>query len=294
MRVLNKQNRAYRIGRVAAALWPLVLAGGCSMSMPSPPELPDVEQIDLWPFNDEVDTTTPVTKTSAEDAKRYLKTQNEYVPSATETDGALVRANLSPRERSAVVDSWLRAAESGSPLAEVVVASLYENGTGVARDEYQAAAWYRKAAENGYARGQHHLGRMYHFGVGVAIDNTEAAYWLRQSAENGDAQGQGLLALLYYEGKGVPQNFNRAYMWASVAATGDGEIALARDEELLQPFPDEITNEIRAETLRQNREVQEWAKDIREAAAERMTTEQIAEAQREAASWWERLNGRRL
>ena len=68
----------------------------------------------------------------------------------------------------------------------------------------------------------------------------------------------------------------------------------ARDEELLQPFPEGIANEIRAETLRQNREVQEWAKDIREAAAERMTTEQIAEAQREAASWWERLNGRRL
>jgi TPR repeat protein len=192
---------------------------------------------------------------------------------------------------SEVVKSWLSSANGGNPLAQVVVASLYENGTGVDRDLEAAARWYRKAAEQGYHRGEHHLGRMYHFGLGVPEDQALAARWLRRAADRGDAQAQGLLALLYLEGRGVPQNYQQAYLWASVAATGDAESARRADEALFASQPEKIRGELAAETARQNAEVQQWAKDIREAAARQLPAEKLAEAQQLAAGQWEQLNG---
>lgn len=192
---------------------------------------------------------------------------------------------------SQVVQSWLASAKAGNPLAQVVAASLYENGTGVERDLEQAAQWYRKAAEQGYHRGEHHLGRMYHFGLGVPEDQALAARWLRRAADRGDAQAQGLLALLYLEGRGVPQNYQQAYLWASIAATGDAEAARRADAELFATQPEKIRKELEAETARQNAEVQQWAKDIREAAARQLPAEKLAEAQQLAATQWEQLNG---
>lgn len=234
-------------------------------------------------------TATP--RRSAPRARSEAQTDLDRVLAQQTTRAA---AQETQREvESTVVKSWLESANAGNPLAQVVVASLYENGTGVPRDLTIAADWYKRAAEKGYHRAQHHLGRMYHFGLGVPEDQATAARWLRRAGDQGDAQAQGLLALLYLEGRGVPQNYQQAYLWASVAATGDAESARKVDEEMFATQPPKIAQELRAETARQNAEVQQWAKDIRDAAARQLPPEKLTEAQKLAATQWEELNATR-
>ena len=50
--------------------------------------------------------------------------------------------------------------QPGSAKAEHDLAYRYLQGVGVAKDEAQAAIWYRKAAEHGYAPAQSALGTL--------------------------------------------------------------------------------------------------------------------------------------
>ena len=65
---------------------------------------------------------------------------------------------------------------------------MYEQGKGVAQDDKQAVAWYRKAAEQGDADAQYLLGVMYNGGVGVVQDNKLAYVWSSVSAANGHVE----------------------------------------------------------------------------------------------------------
>ena len=60
------------------------------------------------------------------------------------------------------------------------------NGRGVAKDDAQAVAWYRKAADQGNAPAQNDLGVMYEKGRGVAKDEP-GRDWYRKAADQGGA-----------------------------------------------------------------------------------------------------------
>ncbi|WP_309295377.1 tetratricopeptide repeat protein, partial [Aeromonas caviae] len=62
---------------------------------------------------------------------------------------------------------------------------MYTKGQGVAQDNSQAMAWYRKAAEQGHAQAQYFLGWMYTNGLGVVQDDWQALSWIRKAAEQG-------------------------------------------------------------------------------------------------------------
>jgi hypothetical protein len=111
----------------------------------------------------------------------------------------------------------------------------------------------RVLAEQGYAAAQYTLGVMYADGFGVPEDDVEAVRWYRLAAEQGNAIAQNHLGFMYDNGDGVPQNFMLAYMWYNLAAAQGNEAAQS--------------NKDRAES--------------------RMTTEQIAEAQRLTREWLE-------
>ena len=61
----------------------------------------------------------------------------------------------------------------------------YANGFGVAKDENEAALWYRKAADQGWAEAQYNLGAAYFSGNGVPKDYVLAYMWVNLSAANG-------------------------------------------------------------------------------------------------------------
>ena len=111
-------------------------------------------------------------------------------------------------------------------------------------------------AEQGDADAQFNLGFMYLMGEAIPLDYKEAFRWYRASAVQGKSSAQGSLGAMYRAGLGLPQDYILAHMWYN--------LAVANSE------------------LDQERRI--WAKN-RDATAKKMTSEQLAEAQRLAREW---------
>lgn len=100
-----------------------------------------------------------------------------------------VQAWSSQRHGQALA-SWRPLAEAGDAQAQLYLAYAYRRGLGVARDDVQAAHWYRRAAEQGLADAQYQLGLMYELGLGVAADPAEAEYWYGLAVGQGYCPGE--------------------------------------------------------------------------------------------------------
>ena len=110
---------------------------------------------------------------------------------------------------------------------------------------------FRQFADQGDAKAQTHLGRMYNSGQGVPQDYAAAVKWFRKAADQGYAYAQFSLGVQYEGGYGVPQDYVQAHMWYNLVAAKGNQIA------------------------RKNRDL----------LAEKMTPDQIAEAQKLAREW---------
>jgi len=111
------------------------------------------------------------------------------------------------------------AAERGDAAAQNELGLIYKEGRfGVAKDEVEAVAWFRKAAEQGHAEGQINLAYMYVSGHGVAQDPAQAVSWMRKAAEQGAGEAQVGLGLYYQKGQGVAPDAAQAALWYRKAA----------------------------------------------------------------------------
>jgi len=113
---------------------------------------------------------------------------------------------------------------------------------------------YERLAEQGNAGAQYNLGQLYRKGQGVRQDNKEAIKWYRKATDQGHARAQYNLGVTYANGQGAPQDYVQAHMWFNLAASSGAKMAA------------------------KNRDI----------VAEKMTPEQIAEAQRLAQEWMEK------
>ncbi len=113
---------------------------------------------------------------------------------------------------------WRPLAEGGDADAQYFVGGVYAFGWGVARDDREAARWFRLAAEQGLAKAQFALGLMYANGEGVAKDDKEAVRWYRLAAEQGNANAQANLGFRYAKGQGVAKDEREAVRWHRLAA----------------------------------------------------------------------------
>ena len=114
---------------------------------------------------------------------------------------------------------WFRrAAEQNLPGAQHNLGVSYADGQGVAKDEAEAAKWFRKAAEQNYADAQYSLGICYENGRGVAKDEVEAAKWYRKAAEQNLPEAQLNLGNCYANGQGVTKDEVEAVKWYRKAA----------------------------------------------------------------------------
>ena len=142
-------------------------------------------------------------------------------------------------------------ADQGDAKAQAALGNAYSTGDGVAKNDTEAVKWYRLAAEQGFAPAQTNLGYMYSNGTGVPKNDTEAVEWFRKAADQGEAGAQYFLGNMYDKGQGVPENAVQAYKWFNIAAAQGNAMAKA-------------------------------SKAIIE---KKMTSEQIAEAQKLSAEW---------
>jgi len=148
-----------------------------------------------------------------------------------------------------------KAADQGNADAQTRLGLMYYRGRGVPQDYAEALRWSRKAADQGDAVAQFNLGFMYSKGRRMPQDFAETARWYRKAADQGNADAQFNLGLMYHKGQGVPQDSVEAHMWLSIAASR----AVGDD---VQKF-----------------------KNARDLVAQKMTPQQIADAQRRAAEW---------
>ena len=113
---------------------------------------------------------------------------------------------------------WRTLAEEGNALARTNLGSLYENGTGVARDPAEAVKWYRLAAEQGHAPAELQLAFMYRSGKGVPKNDAEAVKWIRRAADRGYLPAEDVLGSAYESGVGIPRDYTEAARWYRMAA----------------------------------------------------------------------------
>ncbi len=162
-----------------------------------------------------------------------------------------VRVHPNPLNYVKVVERLNSAAMQGDAKSQVSLAEMYYKGFGVEQDYKKAAGLLRKAAEQGNVSAQNQLGNSYYHGKGVPHDYKQAVRWYRKGAEQGDANSQIKLGIMYRDGKGVPQNFVLAHQWLNLAAAAGEEGAIA----------------------------------FRDWLVEKMTANQVEEAQRLAQEW---------
>ena len=146
-------------------------------------------------------------------------------------------------------------------LAEIGDADAqYDQGNKYSEDGNYAEAykWFRRAAEQEHADAQYELGIMYLLGEYVPKDSAEAVKWFRLAAEQGDAQAKFQLGVMYDMGLGVPQNNIEAHKWANLAAAqSQGDVY-----NIYAEFRDAIAEEITPEELAQaQRLARKWQPD---------------------------------
>ena len=108
---------------------------------------------------------------------------------------------------------------------------LFE-GSGVPRDDRQAARWMELAAVQGFALAQHNLGLAYMKGRDVRADIDTAAKWIQLAAHQGLAAAEEKLGSLHELGRGVGRDEVAAYMWYSLALSHGQASAEGRRAEL--------------------------------------------------------------
>jgi hypothetical protein len=152
--------------------------------------------------------------------------------------------------------------------AKLVAAVPNEASAAALRDDVQNATLcgdyatrakiIRALAERGDAGSQTILGAMYFYGGAhasrdsISQDKPEGVKWFRRAADQGDDEAQGQLSSIYFGGDGVPQNYVEALKWLTLQASRNKD---KEDDTLRQMF------------------------------TSKMTTQQIAEAQRLASQW---------
>ena len=89
-----------------------------------------------------------------------------------------------------------KAALQGHAVAQLALASIYEQGDNVERDIEKAKMWYEKAALQGAASAQLRMGEFYEKGVAVEQDFAKAMDWYKQAALQNSAEAKSKLEAL--------------------------------------------------------------------------------------------------
>jgi TPR repeat protein len=93
---------------------------------------------------------------------------------------------------------------------------------GAAKNEVEAARWFRKAAEQGHARAQTQLAMAYQLGRGVPRDQAQSLAWMEKAAAQNQPKAQFELGVAHRDGRGVTKDPVRAGMWFVLASQSGG------------------------------------------------------------------------
>lgn len=129
---------------------------------------------------------------------------------------------------------WLlRAAQQGDAQAQFNVGVMYERGVGLEASLPKAIEYYRKAAAQRMPMALHNLGLLYTSDQpGLKADPVQARRLLTQAAELGQLESQYSLALMQLQGIGGPVDRVTALSWIAVAARSNQPQLLEQGRQL--------------------------------------------------------------
>ena len=136
-------------------------------------------------------------------------------------------AAIANKDYATALKKYKIAATKNNSNAQNQVGNIYKYGLGVKQDNAEAVRWYRLAAEQGNASAQSNLAIIYNNGEGVIQDYVESVRWHKLAAAQGDSNAQLNLGIKFMEGKGVSQDSIRSYMWLNLAAVSGDEMSIA-------------------------------------------------------------------
>lgn len=186
------------------------------------------------------------------------------------------------------------AAEQGLSLAQFELGRQHEDGRGVPPDDAVAELWYGRAARNGHPDAQSRLDAMYTAGRATPPNPAAAEELIRRAAERGDAVAQLNLGMRHERGDDVAKDYGEAVMWylrASEQGLPAAQCHLGRMFCDGMGVPQDYVEAHKWFNLSASRfqasdaEGRSAAVKLRDQVAAKMTTGQIAEAQRLAREW---------
>ncbi|MFG1352074.1 tetratricopeptide repeat protein [Xanthobacter autotrophicus] len=115
-------------------------------------------------------------------------------------------------------------ADQNDEVAQYLVGSMLRDGTGVAKDNFEAVQWLRKAAEQGNVAAQCELGFLLAFGMGSMGNAEDARMWLKKAADAGYPTANAHLGRLIRSDKvATPDPVAAVGLFRTGAAMGDAE-----------------------------------------------------------------------
>ncbi|GBB88640.1 hypothetical protein RclHR1_01520025 [Rhizophagus clarus] len=119
---------------------------------------------------------------------------------------------LSMDKEKKTFEWFLNWAEEGNSFAQNNLASYYQYGIGIDKDERKAFEWYLKSAKDGNNPiAQNNLAYCYQYGIGIDKDEKEAFKWYSKSSNAGNYDAQNNLAFCYKNGIGTNINEIKAF-----------------------------------------------------------------------------------
>lgn len=131
-------------------------------------------------------------------------------------------------------------ADAGDPAAQTLIAEIYWNGLGVARDRKKAVEWYRFAADAGNPQAQFFLGNLLLSGDEVEKDKAAGEELMKKAAKKGHARANFNLAQILTARRPTWAGFKRAlplYEKAAEAGIADAQYAMANIHAEAQGVP---------------------------------------------------------
>lgn len=117
-------------------------------------------------------------------------------------------------------------AENGHVQAQYLLATQFDAGLGVNKDEYSSFYWYSKAAKAGVNIAQHNLAVAYAQGHGITADLSKAIIWWKRAAKAGNADSQYNLGIIYATGRdSIKPDLEKALKWWRMAAMNGDAVA---------------------------------------------------------------------
>ena len=114
-------------------------------------------------------------------------------------------------------------AEEGHVQAQYLLATQYDAGLGIDRNEKSSFYWYKKAAKAGIDIAQHNLAVAYAQGNGIPADLAKAMTWWKRAAKAGNTDSQYNLGIIYAAGRDwiKPDIIKALKWWRMAALSGD-------------------------------------------------------------------------